>query len=134
MATFQWIVGLAVGGALVCGCAAQQLAAPSRVAPDAQGSILTSSDPAANSTVRAPVDALRLHFNPPARLHELSVDGPDGAMPTMVHAVGEASDYSIPLSDLGPGAYTVSWRATAQQRDYRGTFAFTVRQRMSAGK
>ena len=126
VANFRSIAGLAVGGALLCGCAVQHSTAPSRVAPQVQGSILTSSDPAANSTVRAPVDALRLHFNPPARLHELSVGGPDGAMPTMVHAVGEVSDYSIPLPDLGPGAYTVNWRATAGGGDYRGSFTFTV--------
>lgn len=48
-------------------------------------------------------------------------------MPAMVHAVGEESDYSIPISDLGPGAYTVNWRATAKEREYRGSFVFTVR-------
>jgi len=70
---------------------------------------------------------LELHFNPPARLNEVSVSGPGGVMPTMVHAVGEASDYSIPLSDLGPGTYSVSWRATAHGREFRGSFSFTVR-------
>jgi len=55
------------------------------------------------------------------------VSGPGGVMPTMVHAVGEASDYSIPLSDLGPGTYSVSWRATAHGREFRGSFSFTVR-------
>ena len=97
------------------------------MAPLAQGSILVSSNPAAGSIVGEPVEALQLHFNPPARLKEVSVSGPDGIMPTMVHAVGEVPDYSIPLSDLGPGAYTVNWRATAQEREYRGTFWFTVR-------
>jgi methionine-rich copper-binding protein CopC len=125
--TLRSIAGFAVGGALLCGCAAQSLVIPSGAVPQAKGSILVSSDPAAGSTGRAPFKALRLHFNPPARLDELSVSGPDGVMPTMVHAVGEVSDYSIPLSDLGPGAYTVSWRASSQGREYRGSFGFTLR-------
>lgn len=48
-------------------------------------------------------------------------------MPIMVHAVGEVADYSIPLSGLGPGGYTVNWRATAQGRAYTGSLTFTVR-------
>lgn len=99
-------------------------------APAAQeqaGSILASSRPAAGSTVAAPVNELQLHFKPPARLDEVTVAGPDGVMPTIVHAVGAVSDYSIPLSGLGPGAYTVNWRATAQGRESRGEFGFIVR-------
>lgn len=48
-------------------------------------------------------------------------------MPMMVHAAGELSYYSVPLSGLGPGAYTVSWRATAHGREYRGAFGFIVK-------
>jgi len=70
---------------------------------------------------------LELHFNPAARLTEVILSGPDGDMPTMVHALGEVSDYSIPLSGLAPGAYVVNWRATAEGREYRGSFGFVVR-------
>jgi methionine-rich copper-binding protein CopC len=47
-------------------------------------------------------------------------------MPMMVHSVGEVRDYSIPLSGLAAGPYTVDWRATAHGREYRGRFSFTV--------
>ena len=47
-------------------------------------------------------------------------------MPTMIHAVGETQRYSLPLSGLVPGTYSVNWRATAQSREYRGTFGFNV--------
>src|SRR4051812_48062564 len=120
MAVINSFVSLAVGGALLCGCAVQHSAR-------AELSILASSDPAAGSTARAPVDDLRLHFDPPARLDEISVKGPEGVMPAMVNAVGEVSDYSIPLSGLGPGTYTVDWQATAKGHEHHGTFTFTVR-------
>lgn len=45
----------------------------------------------------------------------------------MVHSVGEVADYSIPLPGLGPGSYTVNWRATAQAKAYQGSVPFTVK-------
>ena len=89
-------------------------------------SILAWSKPAAGSTVSAPVNELVLHFSPPARLGEVAVTGPEGAMPMMVTAVGEIEHYSLPLSGL-PGRYTVDWRATAGGVDHRGSFGFEVR-------
>ena len=85
------------------------------------------SRPASGSTVGESVDELVFRFDPPARLDEVTVNGPDGLMPTMVHAVGEITDYSIPLSGLGPGSYTVNWRATSGGRGYRGSYSFTVK-------
>ncbi len=111
--------------ALLIGCAKQPAASPA--VQQQPASILVSSSPVAGSTVRAPVDELKLHFNPPARLDELTVSGPDGTMPMMVHAVGEISDYTAPLPGLAPGAYTVNWRAGSGGREYRGSFGFTVR-------
>ena len=90
------------------------------------GSILAWSTPAAGSTVGAPVNELVLHFEPPARLSEVTVAGPEGAMPMMGTAVGEVSHYSLPLPELGPGAYTVAWRATRQGQPFQGSFGFTV--------
>jgi methionine-rich copper-binding protein CopC len=120
------IGALIVGGALLWGCAAQDSAVPASSASAARQSILASSSPAAGSTVRSPVEELQLRFDPPARLDEVIVSGPDGTMPTMVHAVGEVADYSIPLSGLGPGPYTVNWRAISRAREYSGSFGFTV--------
>jgi methionine-rich copper-binding protein CopC len=111
--------------ALLSACAAVP---PNRTAaPQAQASILSSSRPANGSTVAAPVDSLELHFNPPARLDELTVTGPEDTMPMMVHGVGEVSDYSVPLSGLGPGTYTAAWKAFSGGREARGSFTFTVK-------
>src|SRR4051812_26530944 len=118
-----------ISATLLCaptlGCS-QQPASPSVAAP-AQNSILVGSIPAAGATVSAPVNTLELRFRPPARLDEVTLRGPEGVMPTMVHAIGEVPNYSIPLSDLGPGSYTVNWRASAQGQEHRGSFAFIVR-------
>jgi methionine-rich copper-binding protein CopC len=118
------LIGIAAGLALSIngGCAGQ-----SAPASQESTSILASSSPAAGSTVRGPVEALKLHFDPPARLMELKVTGPDGTMPMMVHPVGEVPDYDLPLSDLGPGSYSVEWRATVAGSEYRGSFNFAVR-------
>lgn len=106
-------------------CAAQPVSPATN--PQRAESILVSSKPAAGSTVQGPVDALDLHFNPPARLDEITVNGPDGLMPVKVTAVGEVADYSVPLAGLGPGTYAVNWKATSGGRDYQGSFQFTVK-------
>ena len=118
--------------ALLLGCAqpappAQPAASELLESPVAAKSILAWSRPPANSTVSAPLDELVLHFSPPARLGEVMVSGPDGAMPMMVTAVGEVGHYSLPLSSLGPGRYTVDWKAISRGVDYNGSFGFEVR-------
>jgi methionine-rich copper-binding protein CopC len=125
--TGRLAIAIVLGGAILCGCAAQTsgTAAAETKQPDA--SILASATPAAGSTVSAPVNELKLRFNPPARLDEISVNGPEGLMPVKVTAVGEVADYSIPLAGLGRGTYSVSWKAASGGRDYRGSFAFTVK-------
>jgi len=104
---------------------AQAQAANGAAAP-ASASILASSTPAAGATVAAPVNELVLHFAPPARLLEVTVAGPDGTMPMMVSAVGEVDHYALPLSGLGPGRYTVAWRASRSGAEHRGSFGFAV--------
>lgn len=89
--------------------------------------LLAGSTPANGAQVSGPVNSLELRFAPPARLREVTIAGPDGLMPMMVTATGENAHYSLPLSGLGPGSYTVDWRASAGAREDRGTFAFTVR-------
>lgn len=105
------------------GCAAR----PTSPAPVATASILAGSSPAADSIVSSPVENLELTFDPPARLDEVTLSGTAGTMPIMVHAVGEVAHYSLPVSGIGPGTYTVSWRATAQGIEHRGRFQFTAR-------
>jgi|GEM_PF-210492 len=89
--------------------------------------LLTDSTPANGSVVTAPLNTVELQFAPPAQLREVTIAGPGGLMPIMVTAAGENARYSLPLSGLGPGNYTVDWRAAAGTREERGTFAFTVR-------
>lgn len=108
--------------AAVCGCASP----PAQSSQDSATLILASSSPAAGSTVTGPVPSLRLTFNPPARLREVNVNGPGGAMPMMIEAAGEVADYDLPLPDLRPGSYSVEWRASVGERDYSGTFGFTL--------
>jgi methionine-rich copper-binding protein CopC len=114
-----------MAAATVGSCTARPLSAPANA--QRAESILVSSRPAAGSTVQGPVDALDLHFNPPARLDEIAVNGPDGLMPVKVTAVGEVADYSVPLAGLGRGTYVVNWRATSSGRNYQGNFQFTVK-------
>ena len=97
--------------------------------PDAarQSSILKTSYPANGATIATDVQELRLHFSPPARLIEVNVEGPSGSMPMMISPAGEAADYSLPLSGVGPGQYTVSWRATVGDAERSGTLTFRVK-------
>lgn len=99
---------------------------PTSAGDETAASILASSSPAAQATVRESPDAIELRFDPPARLRELTISGPEGTMPMMVHAVGEEQDYSIPLSTLGAGSYEVAWKATVAEAEYSGTFRFTI--------
>jgi len=100
-------------------------AGPESTQPSA-ANILAWSKPAAGSTVGAPMDELVLHLSPPARLQEVTVTGPDGTMPMMVTAAGEATHYSLPVTGLGPGRYTVAWRASRGGFGHRGSFGFAV--------
>ena len=102
-------------------------AAPAAIAAATSAPLLAGSMPANGAVVSGPLNRLDLHFAPPARLREVTIAGPDGLMPMMVTATGENAHYSLPLSGLGPGTYTVDWRASAGAREERGTFAFTVR-------
>lgn len=122
---FAAVVVAALFVASILGCSAQpgSLSATAMPAPD---SILVNSIPAPGVTISA-INNLELRFKPPARLDEVTLRGPDGVMPMMVHAIGEVQNYSIPLPELGPGSYTVNWRASAQGQVHRGSFEFTVK-------
>jgi methionine-rich copper-binding protein CopC len=131
------IAAAAFASMAACAAApADQTATPTDTAPAAasasapgasHASILHWSRPTNGATVDGPVNELQMHFSPPARLHEVTLTGPQGMMPTMVSAAGEVEHYSIPLSGVEAGNYMVAWRATAAGTEHRGTFAFTVR-------
>jgi len=126
-----WKTAVAVAFLTSSACAQEAaLNAPdpaARVGARATSSILTGSTPAAGSVVARPVERLVLRFSPPARLSEVTVTGPNGMMPMMVTAVGEVPSYTLPLSGLVAGAYTVTWRASVQGQAHQGSFGFTVR-------
>lgn len=113
--------------ALPLGACAQSPPSPPSGQSAQASSILAGSTPANGATVAAPVNRLELRFDPPARLGEVTVTGPDGMMPMMVTAVGEVARYELPLSGLGPGAYRVEWKASIAGTGHQGSFAFTVR-------
>lgn len=118
------MVLIAFGSLLSCAQQTQSTQAENGVAAR---SVLESSAPAAGSSVKGPLNSLELRFNPPMRLTEVIVTGPDGTMPMMVTAVGEVRDYSLPLAGLGAGKHMVSWKALAAGQRYQGGFEFTVR-------
>lgn len=123
---------LAALAAFVLFSACAQKPQPVAAAPNAElgaasSSILAQSSPAAGAIMDPPVSELVLHFAPPARLGEVIVTGPDGAMPMMVTAVGEVEHYALPLPDLRAGQYEVAWSARARGAEHRGRFRFTVR-------
>ena len=118
------VAAAALSVALLCSCAASRERA-TQTGPSA--SILAASTPTAGATVAAPVNEIRFVFNPPARLDEVTVQGPNGLMPMMVGAMGEARDYSIPVNGLEGGSYLVKWRASIGQVEHQGSFAFQVR-------
>jgi ketosteroid isomerase-like protein len=89
--------------------------------------LLAGSAPANGEMVRGPLRDLELRFSPPARLVEVTVAGPGGQMPMMLSSAGEQARYLLPLPPLGPGTYTVDWRAAAGGREDRGTLVFTIR-------
>ena len=123
----KMLAGL-TGMSLLGACAAVPAAPPVATPLGVPQSILLSSTPADGSIVRGPVDVLLLRFSPPARLAEVTVTGSDGlTTPMMVTAIGEVPAYTIPLPGVGPGVYTVQWRASVAGAAHSGSFRFTVR-------
>lgn len=99
----------------------------SEAALASDGAILVSARPANGATIRAP-QGLALTFRQPVRLAELTISGPSGEMPIMVTSAGLRTAYSLPLPDLEPGPYHVTWRALAQDgTTHAGRLSFTVR-------
>jgi methionine-rich copper-binding protein CopC len=109
----------------VSGCTAGSPASPRAQA--GEQALLASSAPANGSIVAGPVNQLKLRFAVPARLLEVTVEGPEGLMPMMITPASEAVDYSVPLPGLGAGAYRVNWKASVSGATQKGTLTFSVR-------
>ena len=116
---------------LLCACAQPPPPGASAGSPSpevtAGAGILLRSSPPAGATVAGPVRELVLHFSPGARLSEVTIIGPEGAMPMMVTSIGEVEHYALPLPDLRQGRYEVAWEAGAGGITHRGKFTFMVR-------
>jgi len=117
------------GAALILLALSSCAASPSTGPDSQQGQtqLLARSTPANGSTVTGPVNNLQLKFARPARLLEVTIDGPDGLSPMMITAAAETTDYQVPLAGLTGGKYRVNWRASASGRSYDGVLNFTVR-------
>lgn len=122
------LLAAAAALAITSACSpAEPVANPNSSEEAVEPSILERSSPAAGASVQAPVDQIELWFDPPARLVELTVTGADGlTMPMMVTSVGETRHYSLPVSGLEEGTYSVAWRATVGGQSHEGEFQFTV--------
>ena len=113
---------------LVSACAAVPPVPAASKATTVQHSLLSRSTPANGAIVKGPVENLQLYFSRPVLLGEVTVTGSDGSkMPMMVHAVGEVTDYSLPLGGLGAGRYTVDWRASSVGQNFAGQIYFNVK-------
>ena len=92
---------------------------------------LVKSLPAANATVTAAPDSIRLWFSQPPELKVTSVKvtGPGTAAVALAPLAKRDSSLVIaPVKGkMAPGAYTVAWRTMAKDGHVaRGTFAFKI--------
>lgn len=72
---------------------------------------LQKSSPAEGSVITTSPSNLVLNFSEPARLTVLSIQKGDETKQTLKASTTPAQQISIPLPQLTPGAYLVSWRA-----------------------
>jgi methionine-rich copper-binding protein CopC len=95
---------------------------------------LVKSAPAADATVDAPPEAIRLWFSqqPELAVTSVRVTGPRPATATIPLApLARGDSASVVVAPvkrkMAPGSYTVAWRTMAKDGHVaRGTFAFTV--------
>ena len=92
---------------------------------------LLRSSPAANATIPAAPQAIRLWFSqtPELKVTTVKVTGPSNAtVPLAPLASGDSDLVVAPVKgSLTAGAYSVTWRTMARDGHVaRGTFAFTV--------
>ena len=92
---------------------------------------LVKSTPAANATIAAAPDSLRLWFSqaPELKLTTVKLTGP-GATPVALTSLAKGDSGLVLAAVKGrmaPGPYTVAWRTMSKDGHVvRGTFAFRV--------
>lgn len=91
-------------------------------------SMLSSSDPADGASLDAAPRTLSLTFKHPVLLKTVLVAGPGEAKvaATFRRPTSATSAYSIALSDLTSGEYTVNWTATGMGHSMQGSLRFSV--------
>jgi len=91
-------------------------------------SLLEASIPADGARLTASPENLVLSFRTPVRLQEVTVLGSDGqTVPMMITAAGLSRSFSIPMPDLGPGSYSVRWRALDERgSSQEGNLGFVI--------
>ena len=92
---------------------------------------LLKSSPAANATVVAAPDSIRLSFSqtPELKVTSVTVTGPASASVALapLASADSATVVAAVKGRMSPGTYTVVWRTMAKDGHVaRGTFAFTV--------
>ena len=76
---------------------------------------LQKSSPADNSVITAPPPSLVLNFSEAARLTALSIQKDNEPRQTLKPLPATAAQqFSIPLPQLTPGAYSVSWHVLSE--------------------
>jgi len=127
----SWAVALGLGSAVAVGSMAASV--PERPPEPSLHLQLDRSAPAADSTVRGPVEELRFWFAQPPRLEPTTIRlvGPDEELIELGELRATVDDASIlftPVSDATPpGVYRVIWRTMATDGHVvRGDFSFTV--------
>ena len=92
---------------------------------------LLKSSPAANATVAAAPDSIRLSFSqtPELKVTTVTVTGPASAAVALapLTSADSATVVAAVKGKMSPGTYTVAWRTMARDGHVaHGTFAFTV--------
>ena len=86
---------------------------------------LSSTSPAADTTVTAPIDAVELTFSGSVQLREVTVTGPDGASAAAGPGAASGGVVSAPVALTMPGTHTVTYAVTADDgHQLEGTFTF----------
>jgi len=92
---------------------------------------LLKSSPAANATIAAAPDSIRLSFSqtPELKVTSVTVTGPASASVALapLASADSATVVARVKGKMSPGTYTVAWHTMAKDGHVaRGTFAFTV--------
>lgn len=93
------------------------------------GAHLVGSVPADNSVLAHAPSTISLNFSEPIRITGLSLQRGGAKQPTRIEvsAKAPANELEIPVTQLGPGGYTLNWRGIgADNQEVSGAVHFTI--------